>query len=221
VKGDVVDTLMPTFSTTNIDSHAAMAVTTMATFKAYFEYSMRTCCGIPKVTLLGEVDDWKAVREHANRLAQYETEFWLPHLLPILDKMVDSADGNVDVDFWQQIIQVGGGSGGPYISGWINAFQPYMKEFRGKRRVNPHMNWQKNDKNSYFNGNNPDDFSESSATCPFTWNYYGTKFKMEFAAGLVGISQDPTTLALQPEIGWAVADVTNVPEGASAVEKDY
>lgn len=216
VKGDVVDTIMPTFSTTTIDAHAAMAVTTMATFKAYFKYTMMTLCGIPRVTLLGEVDDWKSIRERADKLADYDLDFWLQHLLPVLDKFVESAGGDVDKAFWSNIIKRGGGSGGPYISGWVNAFFPYLKEDKrnqGQAKVNRHMDWQK--PYDGFGGNHPGDYPESSATCPFTWNYYGTDYKMEFAAGVVGISQDPTTLALTPEIGWAVADVTNAPARSS------
>jgi hypothetical protein len=208
VKGGVVDNIMPTFSTTTIDSHAAMAVTTMATFQSYFEYRFRTCCGIPEVTLLGEVDDWKEIRKRAEFLGGYNVDFWLPHLLPVLDKLVESAEGNPDPDFWNQIIQIGGGSGGPFVTGWINALLPYMESFRGKRPQNQYMDWQPSDgRIRMMWGGNPDDYAGSNATCPFVWEYYSTEYNMEFAAGLVGTSQDPVTLAVQPEIGWAVAEV--------------
>jgi hypothetical protein len=32
---------------------------------------------------------------------------------------------------------------------------------------------------------------------------------MEFLGGFVGVAQDPATLALRPEIGWAVREVGN------------
>jgi hypothetical protein len=208
VKGEIVDTIMPTFSTTTVHAHAAMAVTTMATFQNYFEYGMRTLCGIPEVTLLGEVDDWKAVRERAGRLAAYDTDFWLPHLLPVLDKFVESAEGNPDPKFWEQVIQIGGGSGGPYVTGWINTFFPYMDAPAGRSRYqNKHMDWGKGYR--MMSGNHPGNFVPSTAVCPFEWNYYGAIYKMEFEGGIVGASQDPHTMAIQPEIGWAVADVTN------------
>lgn len=207
VKGEIVDTIMPTFSTTTIHSHAAMAVTTMSTFKGLFTYGTRTLCGIPEVTLLGEVEDWRLLREHAGRLSAYGTEFWLMHLLPVLDKIVESAEGNPDPWFWKQIIKVGGGSGGPHITGWVNTLLPYMESFKGKRAVNRYLDWQKADG---WGGNNPNDYAESIAQVPVGWNYNGVRFKMEFEAGIVGASQDPITRAIQPEIGWAIADVTEV-----------
>jgi uncharacterized protein DUF4419 len=210
VKGEIVDAIMPTFTTTTIHSHASMAVTTMSTFQAYFEYGMRTMCGIPEVTLLGEAEDWVRLAGHARQIAEggYGTEFWMDHLLPVLDKMVESAGGNPDPKFWEQIIQVGGGSGGPYVSGWVNTLLPYMAAYKGKRGKNRYMDWEKGAR--MMSGNNPGDFEASVAVCPFEWDYLGTKYQMEFEAGIVGASQDPITMAIQPEIGWAVADVTNV-----------
>ena len=41
---------------------------------------------------------------------------------------------------------------------------------------------------------------------PFVWDYYATMYPMEVLAGFVGVAQDPGTLALRPEIGWAVRD---------------
>lgn len=208
VKGEIVNAITPTFSTTTIHSHAAMAVTTMSTFQSYFEYGMRTMCGIPEVTLLGEAEDWVALAGCAQQIARggYGTEFWMEHLLPVLDKIVESAEGNPDPKFWEQIIQVGGGSGGPYVTGWINTLLPYMAAYKGARSTNRHMDWSKGRR--MMSGNNPGDFEDSVALCPFEWNYYGQIFEMEFEAGVVGATQDPVTMAIQPEIGWAVADVT-------------
>ena len=41
---------------------------------------------------------------------------------------------------------------------------------------------------------------------PFRWNYLDRSFDMEFLGGFVGIAQDQETLALRPEIGWAVRE---------------
>jgi hypothetical protein len=38
------------------------------------------------------------------------------------------------------------------------------------------------------------------------WEYSGTYFDMDFLGGLVGVAQDQETLALRPEIGWAVRE---------------
>jgi hypothetical protein len=41
---------------------------------------------------------------------------------------------------------------------------------------------------------------------PFRWEYLDKTFAMEFLGGFVGVAQDPQTLALRPEIGWAVRE---------------
>jgi hypothetical protein len=42
---------------------------------------------------------------------------------------------------------------------------------------------------------------------PFRWSYLDRRFDMEFLGGFVGVAQDQETLALRPEIGWAVKEV--------------
>ena len=41
---------------------------------------------------------------------------------------------------------------------------------------------------------------------PFRWEYLDRTFAMEFLGGFVGVAQDEETLALRPEIGWAVRE---------------
>jgi len=41
---------------------------------------------------------------------------------------------------------------------------------------------------------------------PFSWDYLNRSFDMEFLGGFVGVSQDRETLAVKPEIGWAVRE---------------
>ncbi|MFO0949870.1 MAG: DUF4419 domain-containing protein [Isosphaeraceae bacterium] len=41
---------------------------------------------------------------------------------------------------------------------------------------------------------------------PFVLNYLGRPYPMEFLGGFVGVAQNPVTLALRPEIGWAVRE---------------
>ena len=50
------------------------------------------------------------------------------------------------------------------------------------------------------------DFPSGLARAPFAWNYLRREYPMEFLGGFVGVRQDPETLRLRPEIGWAVRD---------------
>lgn len=57
-------------------------------------------------------------------------------------------------------------------------------------------------------GSGPDTFPSSLSYAPFTLTDRDEKqYPMQFVAGFVGASQDETTLAIRPEIGWAVREV--------------
>lgn len=45
-------------------------------------------------------------------------------------------------------------------------------------------------------------------SAPMIWNYFGNMLQMELLAGFIGSTQDPTTLAIRPKIGWAVREGT-------------
>ena len=57
------------------------------------------------------------------------------------------------------------------------------------------------------------------ARAPFVWEYRDKqggavrRWNMEFLGGFVGIAQDPDTLCLRPEIGWAVREGVGTSEG--------
>ena len=200
------DLITPEFTTTGAVERAAAQVVLMNTFKAYFKYTFMTLCGIPEVTLEGTVDDWKKLRDKALALAQYDLEWWTKALKPVLDQFVSAAEGHVDREFWSMIYKYHGGSGGPYITGWIATLFPYVgkSELRRNRILD---NWSKE---GSFYGLTTDDFPSGVVSTPFKWQYYGEVFPMHFYGGFMMVVQDPVTLALKPEIGWAVADEKKV-----------
>ncbi|EFC44600.1 predicted protein, partial [Naegleria gruberi] len=120
--------IIPNFSTTTKTDRMVGSIVLMASMKNYFDYQISLSCNLPNVTLLGNVEDWIEIRERAERLLEFDTKEgymrkWVKILLPILDKFVDSAKGNPDIEWWNRIAHwEGGGSGPSYISGWITAF---------------------------------------------------------------------------------------------------
>jgi len=54
-----------------------------------------TMCGIPKVTLLGKVEDWEKLRSKIEKLLDFEIngkmKDWHALLSKVLDKLVESA----------------------------------------------------------------------------------------------------------------------------------
>jgi hypothetical protein len=206
VGAELHDLVIASFSTTGNIEKAAFEITLMDAMKNYFEYGMISQCGIPSITLEGTPEDWRLIVSEAKQLRQYELAWWIDELIPILEQFSDAAQGKVDETFWNGIfkfIPPQGFSGGvPYINGWIIKFFPYLTSLEVKIRKNPFLN-QTSDKQT---GLEFEDFSGGLSKANFQWQYFETPYDMEFFAGFVGVSQDPKTKTLRPEIGWAVRD---------------
>src|SRR5262249_50413395 len=124
------DLLVPTFSTTGRVEKAAAEVVLLDTLQSYFSYEFVTCCGIPKVTLEGSAEDWHAIVARVQKMTDLGLEWWTKPLLPVLNQFVAASRGKVDRGFWQSIYKLNDASGGPYITGWINAFFPYLRDWQ-------------------------------------------------------------------------------------------
>lgn len=118
------DVLFPEFSTqTPIVKEVIQAIfCDMAS--PYYDYGM-FCCGIPRIELLGTVEDWKLLQQswleiltvfNSPAMHQYSKK-----ITPILEQFVQAAQNNVNLDFWKNIFtQENVGSGGDLtIDGWI------------------------------------------------------------------------------------------------------
>jgi hypothetical protein len=119
--------VLPKFSTTTHTDTVVASVVMMATLKAYFEYTIMLCCGIPQVTLEGEKKDWEEILHRAAKLTEYgeETTGWFTKLQPVLTRFVrafDDPNSAENLDFWQRVMHYDGGSGPTWLSGWITAF---------------------------------------------------------------------------------------------------
>ncbi|RLT10463.1 MAG: DUF4419 domain-containing protein [Planctomycetota bacterium] len=220
--GSTHDLFVPHFSTTGPTERIAAEIVLLDAMQSYFEYIVETLCGIPEVTLEGTVDDWQSIADRAQLFAEFGLEWWLTALQPILLEFAATARGEDRMDFWESIYKFQSMSGGATITGWITAFFPYVKDRQDGVLVRNRVlveGWENTGKRPAGEFN-PNDFSESGlspghfpsglARAPFVWEYLGKNFDMEFLGGFVGVAQDSATLALRPEIGWAIRDVTSV-----------
>ena len=200
------DLILPQFSTTDPVSKAVSEIVLMEAMKSYFAYRLVTRCGIPEITLEGSPEDWRMIREKAEQLAQFDLEWWIPSLLPILDQFVAASSGDVDQRFWSDIYKLNDDSGGPYSSGWILKLFPYLT--RGR---NP---WIEMEAEGPFSGATTDSFPSGLSRAPFVWEYFESEYQMQFVGGFMAVKQDPKTFALRPELGWAVVEASNATPGA-------
>jgi hypothetical protein len=214
------DLLLPDFSTTGAAARAATEIVLLDAMQSFFSYELLSACGIPRIMLEGAADDWAKLAERTRGLARFGLGWWTDALAPILDEFVAASRGQANSQFWQSIYKLDGGSGGPYTTGWLTAFFPYLKDWRTGRATqrNPWLSRggsqlqellcppAEKDHHRHGHGPTTDAFPSGLARAPFLWNYLGQSFAVEFLGGFVGVRQEAATLGLRPEIGWAVRE---------------
>ena len=215
VGAETCDLLTPDFSTTTRVDKAAAQVVLMSTFQAYFSFDVDSMCGIPEITLRGTVEDWKKLRDKALKLARYDLKWWTDKLKPVLNQFVAASSGRVDNHFWSRIYKQTYSSGGPYINGWIITLFPYLESFGRTNNVQWEKSWKESCKHG-FGGVTSSSIPSGVMETPFKWQYFDKEFDMNFRAGFMMVTQDRVTLEIHPEIGWAVADANEKPQGRSA-----
>ena len=94
--------------------------------------SVVSTCGIPSVTLEGEKADWEKLYRRLDRLPELgnEPEQWAAMLRPILRRFVDAFHGNLDITFWEHVVNRDHICEYDTLSGWITAFCVW--DVRGK-----------------------------------------------------------------------------------------
>jgi len=193
------DLVVADFSTTGPVERTASEVVLLAAMKHYFEYEVMTLCGIPRVTLLGTPDDWRAIRRRALVLREFDLGWWIDALEPMLDEFVAASEGNPNIEHWRSLYSWQSRSGGDSVTGWINTLFPYLAN-----GPNPVVATWKTC--SYRESPGLAAFATGLTIAPFTWQYLGTSIAMELVAGFVGVAQDPSDLRVRPAIGWAVRE---------------
>jgi len=161
--------------------------------------------------LLGTPEDWRSVRTRAQVFREFDLDFWIDPLMPILDAFVSASEGRVDKPFWNSMYKLKNASGGPYVTGWMQALFPYLVEQTAgqtsNRKRNPYLDsWAKGLESPFGGGPLTTDFPCALSSVPFVWHYLLQRFDMEFLGGFVGVGQDPSSLAVSPRIAWAVRE---------------
>jgi hypothetical protein len=208
--GKLRDLVVADFSTTGPLERAASEVVLMDTFQAYFKYVMMIGCGIPSVTLLGTPDDWRSIRRRAQMLSEFGLDHWTDALLPVLDRVVATAEGADDPKFWQSFFHYESGSMGAALTGWIHVLFPYIKIWSRDGysiQPNPYVStWER----AYRSGGVDDgpalrSMPSGLASAPVEIADIRTRatHEMRFIAGMFSVVQDAAGV-LAPEFGWAV-----------------
>lgn len=182
--------IMPKFSTTTSSDKVVAAVLMMGALQNYFSYKMCLACGIPSVTLLGERGDWVSLVNKLDKIPRLgkEPAKFAKLLQPVLKRFVTSFDSpplRETRDFWGKCVhEIPGGSGPPYLSGWITAFCFWDDKGNpldaGKRR-GCELDGVK------FYQIDIADIPAGFASVPVTVDDNGAVYKTNMIAGMVGI----------------------------------
>ena len=205
----IADWLIPKFSTTNENDRIVASISMMATLQSYFEYKYCLLCGLPSITLLGSIDDWKLLRGKVDRLLEFDTKDglmkkWLELLTVVLDEFVETKSGVDNMEFWDRICHYSGGGSGPtYLSGWITTFGVFDKD--GK--------WQGNERNAegeFGEAIKTDwpvidvqDIPSGATAVPVLIDDNGTQYDGHMLAG--HFAYDGNDTIVQPRADWCIA----------------
>jgi len=190
----------PSFTTTTALDRLVGRMTLMSSLQSFFSYTMHLRCSLPAVTLLGTQGDWSALRAKADmlvRLGHPALVEWHARLVPVLDKLVQTAAGEPDGDWWQRIVShAGGGSGPRYWTGWANVFAPcdttftpYYPEGRGAEVAC-----------GEFGKLDTNDVPCGFASVPVKVDDNGTEYQTMLHAGFFGVESAGD--AVRPQMGW-------------------
>ena len=202
------------FSTTGSVERAVSNLMAMEAMKSYFEYEMRAGCGIPTITLTGTVADWRKLREKAQGFAEYGLENWIEALDPVLAHFESAKAGNADIEFWKSMFRYHSGSGPAVLTGWATVLFPYLKNDE-KLYPNPHLkDWKERlaiddqqdwrDRWDAPQGIGLDAFPACLTSVPLKVFWGAQETDMRLVGGLLGVTQEETTLIVEPECGWVV-----------------
>ena len=216
---EVYETLAGTFFTTTTPaSQAASEIVLMAAVKSYFQYTVVTACGIPKIRLDGTREDWVALRDRAEKLAKWmmsghsHGDLWVQDIvIPILNEFIDAYDGKINYCFWQTMIKfrtTGKGSGTfDFLSGWLPTLFPYLSQ-KGTIKPNPFLRSWEESASDLHQGPEPSDIPGQLSSVSVMWEYHQLEFPIHFHAGFRGVTQEADG-TLSPVLGWFV---TNDPD---------
>ena len=204
----IIDTITPNFTTTTTVSLAVGQLSIMSAMKNYFKYKLSLGgCGFPYVTIEGSLEDWQKINLKLNELKKYKFEWYTDRITKVVNQIIETKKGNVDIKFWKEMIRFKepDGSYSPdYVDGWFTKFFAY--DYYGEIIEGP--------------------IFETTAlpmellSVPFILKIIppGKKeedveeIKYEMLAGFVGMTQNKTNGSLKPEIGWLIRPKKEIPK---------
>jgi len=177
----------------------------MGAFKKYFEYDMcLAVCGIPYIILEGNIEDYKSIKEKAQKLSKYNFKWYIDRIIPHIEKMIEAKSGKIDTNYFKSIIQEYSIDRicvtDYYITGWILDFFAYCNN-----KVNGQIKIEKFDgKSSGIRSFK--NLASQILIVPFTIIEEVTQktYDMKYQVGFIGCDQNEKK-EVSPVQGWIVS----------------
>ena len=229
---DLYSNIVLDFSTSSLKEISSFEIAFMDSMSSYFNYEFISLCGIPEIMVKGDTKDYNKILTSLQYLRKYNLDWWIDKLIPIIDNFILALEHKSDYEFWSSIYKEHNESGGPFVTGWISNFFPYIKkeivEVKGiinyKEQVLlkeeiletieiRDLKFQHTKLVSVLIKNpilekaednklKLDQFSNGIFKVPFQWKYHDKEYKMFFLSGLIGIKENNNIL--ESEINWVI-----------------
>lgn len=180
IPSDLMLHMLPHYSVDTPTARLASLVSFMDAASPYYDYRVRTMCGIPEVRILGTVQDWEMLRDSAAALAaKFPTlARYFEGVAGVLQTIVWELRGYHMTNFWETPYKHRGGSGTNEFGGWLSNFVAHTKSSEGRFMVP--RTWDAFDL-MIDHGSTGTHVS----TVPFVWEYHGREIPMVFAGGIL------------------------------------
>jgi hypothetical protein len=222
----MIKIITPTFSTTTPTIQVSSQIAIMSCFKNYFKYiRLYGGCGFPYINLQGTLKDYEELKSKVEKLKGFDIDDWIMELIIIIDKIIETKKGKVDVDFWKNMIKnketmEPRGSGAltkvENIDGWLLNFYPYYKVDDVFKKCEKLV--RKTDFNKPLDVKNLENIPEEMVEVPLIMHHKitGKDTELTIKTGFLGMIQEKNGLA-KPEIGWFITNKIDIGEARQKI----
>ena len=224
----MIKLITPSFSTTTPTIQVSSQIAIMSCFKNYFKFiRLWGGCGFPYINLEGTLNDYEELKRKVEKLMGYDIDDWIKELIIIIEKIVETKKGKIDIDFWKNMIineeaMEPRGSGEltkvNNIDGWLLNFYPYYKIDDSFERCEKLK--RRKDFNKPIDVEHLKYLPEEFIEVPLTMLHKITLKETELSVktGFLGMIQEKNGL-IKPEIGWFISNMIDKGEAQLRIRK--
>ena len=230
IDGTVLHLFTPYFSTTTTDIEYSSQIAIISIVNPFLKFVKKFKepepiggCGFPYIKLQGTLQDYKQLKMKIEGLKGYLIDDWISKIIPIIDKIIETKNGKIDYQFWDNIItnqkrvytekillpssdsHIAKNKEKIEIFGWIFDFFPFEKKQKTIKREYPIIYKEytlERNKTKIYNDPNFAILPEEMLDIDSIYrNGKGQTASLGIKTGFLGYSINKNS-EFKPEIGW-------------------